>query len=114
MTGLPDYNKQAFRRAADDLAHRGYAVVNPRDNFAGDASLKWTTYLRLALSQVASADEVCLLPDWEDSPGARLEAAVGVACGKHVWEYESGDSMAEVAGAKQARDIVEFILGGGL
>jgi hypothetical protein len=80
MSGMgPDYNYPAFHAAAATLRAEGYHVVNPAEQFGGNQSLPWRTYLRHAVRQVAKCDAIAVLPGWETSNGARLEAAVAIA-----------------------------------
>ena len=76
MTGLPEYNYPAFHAAAAHARTLGYEVINPADNFDGDTTLPWATYLRQALRQVLDADAIVVLPGWESSKGAQLETHV--------------------------------------
>lgn len=72
MTGIPDYNRPAFNRAAQALAHVGFEVINPAELDLGpDAT--WLAYMRAALCNLSLADGVALLPGWEHSRGARIE-----------------------------------------
>ena len=81
MTGIPDYNYPAFHALAADLRSVGYEVVNPAENFGGDQSLPWQTYLREAIRRLVDCDAVAMLPGWEDSSGATLEHSIAFALG---------------------------------
>lgn len=82
MTGLPEFNYPAFRRAGEHLAAVGYEVLNPVDaedhNDTGKPQA-WDWYMRHALRMVLAADGIALLPGWEGSKGARLEVHVAQA-----------------------------------
>lgn len=97
MTGLPDSNYPAFHAAAQRLRDAGYDVLNPADNPKPEnrsnpgAEPEWLDWMRAALHQVAEADGVALLPDWEASRGARVEVRLALSLGLdvrtvHAWQ----------------------------
>lgn len=72
MTGLPEFNYPAFNAAAQRLRALGYQVENPAENPVPSCS-SWKGYMRLGLTQLLQCDVVAMLPNWEDSRGARIE-----------------------------------------
>ena len=82
MTGLPDFNRAAFHKAADDLRARGYDVVNPAEVDLGPKAT-WEDYMRVHLATITSGDVhgLAMLPGWRKSKGARLEGDVARAFG---------------------------------
>lgn len=83
MTGLPDFNYPAFRRAAITLTALGFVVEDPSTNenpTPGD----YHGWLRAGLAQLIRCDAVALLPGWEASGGARLEVNVAATLGMRV------------------------------
>lgn len=99
MTGLPDFNRDAFRRAKRLLVAAGAAHVWSPATLPGS----WGThesYMLRCLSELSEPmidpqgvepwaprplyDLLVSLPGWETSGGARLERAVAVACGIEV------------------------------
>lgn len=96
MTGLPCYNRPAFREAAAQLRGRGYTVLNPADHTLPAGKDTWANYMRVGLAQVLTADGVALLPGWSQSPGAQLEAhvAAGLGLPGHPWvDWLTGDPL---------------------
>lgn len=91
MTGYADFNYPAFNAAADALRAFGHTVLNPVDaekhNDTG-APQAWDWYMRHALRMVLEADALALLPGWEASKGATLEATVAKALGLPVAPLE--------------------------
>mgnify|MGYP001385001928 CR=1 FL=1 len=73
MTGLPDFNFPAFHAAAARLREAGWDVVNPAENFGGRTDLPRETYLRADVILVAQCEAIAMLPDWQESRGAKLE-----------------------------------------
>lgn len=88
MTGLPDFNYPAFNTAAHTLRAAGYDVLNPTQGRAtpteDEDGMTWADYMRLALVLVTQSDGIALLPDWQNSRGARLEVDVARALGMQV------------------------------
>lgn len=84
MSGLPEFNRPAFVAEAERLRAQGHKVLNPAEHFGGDQSLPWSAYMREGIAAVLMADVVRVLPNWENSRGARLEIAVAEAIGIQV------------------------------
>lgn len=79
MTGIPDSNYPAFRKAEAELKAAGYEVLCPVDSEQHNDTGKqqtWDWYMRHALRMVLDAEGVALLPDWRTSRGAMLERHV--------------------------------------
>ena len=75
MSGLPELNFPAFHAAAAALRAKGHEVVNPAEINA-DPSAGWNTCMRQDIAQLVTCEAVALLPGWEKSRGARLEAHI--------------------------------------
>lgn len=69
ITGDPEY-KRKFLAAHMEQRNEGHIVLNPAHLPEG---MKSADYMRICLAMIDSAGMVAFLPDWEDSPGARLE-----------------------------------------
>jgi hypothetical protein len=98
MSGIPQFNFPAFFAAAEALRAAGYDVVSPaelddqetvkaalasKDGAPGSGSSNgqtWGDFLARDVKLIADdgIPGVVLLPDWEKSKGAKLEAFVGV------------------------------------
>ena len=81
MTGRHNNNYPAFYDAEEDLEDQGYVVLNPARNSECDS---WREYMRLAIMQLAQADEMYMLPEWTASQGACLEYTIGEALGMTI------------------------------
>lgn len=103
MSGLPNFNFQAFHTATEALRSEGWTVLNPAEKQAeeeihkaamdtGDTALavKNGFSFRAAylwdLQSVLVARAIYMLKGWETSPGARGEHAVAVALQQYCEE----------------------------
>lgn len=80
VTGLPvEEYQNKFKQAAEMLQNRGFHVLNPCD-FIGP-EVDWQRAMSLALTLLNMADNIYMLPDWKDSPGAQWEFNQAVKLG---------------------------------
>jgi Domain of unknown function (DUF4406) len=77
MSNLPAFNYPAFNAAAASLRATGVHVENPAENPVPDCG-SWEGYMRMALAQLITCDEIALLPGWEKSRGAVIEHNLAV------------------------------------
>ena len=73
MTGLPDFNRPAFDKAAKNLRDKGYEVWSPAEAFDRSVVMPRSHYMREDIKALLECDTVMMLPNWEQSRGARLE-----------------------------------------
>ncbi|EOJ0049796.1 TPA: DUF4406 domain-containing protein [Enterobacter hormaechei] len=73
MSGLPDFNRDAFNHAHVFLGAKGHVVLNPALLPDG---LTQAEYMDICLSMLRCADAVFMLRGWEKSAGARAENAL--------------------------------------
>ena len=90
MTGIEDYNKPAFMKAAETLRAQGYEVVNPAE-IAQEVSKvlkdpQWTDYMRADLKALCGCDRVAMLDGYENSKGAMIEISLAVELGLELVE----------------------------
>ncbi len=90
MTGIKDHNKTAFRKATKDLRERGFVVLSPQEHDGGRVYSR-EHHMRFDIQQVLMSDEICVLPGWEGSAGAKVEVAVARQIGIPVVEYATGE-----------------------
>jgi hypothetical protein len=103
MRNYPAFNHPAFHRAAKLLRDLGHTVFCPAEHdnsvgldtteMAGDldeiaaAGVSLRSLLGADLAWITSeADALVMMPGWENSPGARAEAAVALTLSLPVWE----------------------------
>jgi hypothetical protein len=70
MTGLPNFNRDAFFQAESNLTLRGHYVLNPATLPNG---LSQHEYMDICQAMVRSADAIFMLSGWEASRGALAE-----------------------------------------
>ena len=103
MSDLPRFNFPAFDVAAQDLREQGYDVVSPAEldsaefrhaalNAKGNESdllQAWGPTLARDVKLITDdgIEMIVLLPGWENSRGARLEAMVGLLNNLKFAEY---------------------------
>lgn len=109
MTGYPQFNYPLFDATAETLRARGYQVISPaemddpatremalksKDGAPGSGTTKnetWADFLMRDVKLVADGvTGIVFLPNWQHSRGARLEAFVGLLCGKDFATTFSG------------------------
>lgn len=73
MTGMHNYNHDAFNAKAEELKGMGYIVLNPATLPVG---LRQSQYMDMGLAMVRCATHILLLDGWERSDGAVAEYAL--------------------------------------
>lgn len=100
-TGVPDYNRAAFKEAKAELQTQGWSILSPVDfddpqdgmTEGGDGTplpeRVYTRGLEQCIAKMCSAkiDAVIVLPGWEQSRGAVLEVYVAGELGKRILRY---------------------------
>ena len=86
MTGLPDYNYEAFNTAAAILrfAYPKILVINPAEQFDGVQTHPREDYLREDIKQLLRSDTIVMLEGWQASEGATLEFDIAQALGLEI------------------------------
>ncbi|NWA25475.1 DUF4406 domain-containing protein [Pseudomonas gingeri] len=87
MTGIKDFNYPAFNAVAEQLRAKGYEVENPADHGIVEGA-QWADYMAYDLTRLGLCGVICLLPDWERSRGARLEAHIAEQLGMAVMNHQ--------------------------
>lgn len=82
MTGIPEFNRPAFFKAAEDMAKSGYTVLNPAILPDG---LEQHHYMDICLAMVRCCTAIVALHGWEQSDGAKVEVALGRKLGMAIW-----------------------------
>lgn len=85
MTGMPNFNREAFFRKQMSLRLGGWTVISPHVLPSG---LKDTNYMDICLAMVRSADAVYMLSNWERSQGAYCEYVLAKKLGLDIYYEE--------------------------
>ncbi|GAB2937995.1 DUF4406 domain-containing protein [Hafnia psychrotolerans] len=85
MTGIPHLNRPAFHQAALNLSFKKYVPLNPAILPDG---LSEADYMAIGITMLQRADAIYLLPEWQNSAGARAEHALATKLGLHIYEGE--------------------------
>jgi hypothetical protein len=94
MDGVEDFNHPLFHRVAQEFRQVNFAVCSPAEFFDGDKTRERKEYMREAVKYLLEADTIVLLPGWEESKGARLEAAIATELDLNIMEYVETDEQA--------------------
>ena len=95
MSGIENFNYPAFHAAAEKLRADGYRVISPAGDEQGTEPIVWGDWMRLGLRLLLLADEVRVLPGWEQSKGASLEVHVARELGMVMKSAEDDDEKEE-------------------
>lgn len=101
MTGKEKYNLPKFHSVAEKLRKKGYEIVNPAehgnwldvfmhndyDNAPNNMARDIGNMVEVIISR---CDGVVLLPGWEDSKGAKIEAFTAITFGlkPHIYDED--------------------------
>lgn len=85
ITGDPFYRSK-FYEAQKKLEEGGFIVVNPA--LLPSEGFAWEAYMRMAGAMLNECAEVCFLPDWKESKGAKYEFGEAIAQNKQFFFFE--------------------------
>lgn len=78
-------------------AAKPWLVINPYASaqYEGNFNIPWDTWMIQGILIVERiADAICMLPGWQDSPGARIELGIARACGRQLYEWRDESGLA--------------------
>jgi hypothetical protein len=82
--GPPTWNYPAFADMAKRLRAAGIPVISPHELHEPSSDVAWDWYLRRDLAQLVKCSRIVMLPNWSQSPGAKLERRVAISLGMEV------------------------------
>ena len=86
MSGIPNYNRDAFNEAEKMLKKAGYSVFNPAWLQLDEKLWGSKEIARIDISALSSFDYIFQIDGWDLSLGAKAEAAVAKWMGIEVLE----------------------------
>ena len=105
ISGRPIEEARAqFQETEDRLQAEGWETVNPLKNGLPEHA-PWSAHMAVDILSLLGCDALFLLPGWEESQGATIEAGVARLTGKSI--YRSRDQrvvFARMIFARQAKD----------
>jgi len=133
MTHRPKFNYPAFDAAAKALREAGWEVQSPAEMDdpatraramrsrtgkpwtkpeAAERGETWGDFLSRDVKLIADSDigAMCLLPEWETSKGARLEAFVAMNLNYPIYFYEGDGTLRQLNYERILDDIKETII----
>lgn len=85
MTGLPDYNREAFNLRAEAFRAAGYTVKNPAEiSVTHGTDKSYGFYFKRALRLMLESDVVYVFGDTSNSVGVQMELTVAEMAGMPV------------------------------
>ena len=84
ITGDENYRSK-FAKVQEDLEQQGHIVLNPAILPAG---FEHQQYMRICKAMQKECEAIFLLPDWQESQGARQEREWAGEFGQVVYELE--------------------------
>lgn len=106
ITGLEDYEKH-FNDAEKKLKLLGHKVMNPAALAKG---FEWDDYMPICFAMINACDMVYMLPNWEDSKGAKLEKHYAESMGKRI-KYNYFNTVGPQEYAKAMARVSESTIG---
>ena len=88
MSGRPELNFPAFHAVAETLRSKGLSVTNPAE-IKPEGEPSWSSCMRADIKAMLDCCTVALLPGWDDSKGANIEARLALNLGMRVVEFET-------------------------
>jgi hypothetical protein len=79
ITGMPDLNRPAFQKAAEEIAANGNVFINPHEICAGLEG--WNDCMKMCIREICLADQVYMLTGWQKSKGAKIEHSIAKRLG---------------------------------
>lgn len=129
MSGIPQFNFPTFFAAAENLRASGFDIVSPAEidneedagaalaspdgdltNHKHVSGKTWGDFLARDVKLVADdVQGIVLLPGWEESRGARLEAFLALTCGHKILYYMDDDHYGSYAVEANPEDVLTDI-----
>lgn len=84
ITNVDNYQEK-FNNAQCKLEKLGYSVINPAKILDGMPSdTTWDEYMELCIVMLGQSDVICMLPQWQQSSGAKIERQTAIELNKDI------------------------------
>ena len=87
ITGDPNY-REKFEKVASSLRGHGFSVMNPAC-LSEDKEFCWDDYMAITAAMQERCEATVLLPDWQDSKGARIELHTAEQLGHKIYLWHT-------------------------
>ena len=96
ISGRPIEEARAqFQETEDRLQAEGWETVNPLKNGLPEHA-PWSAHMAVDILSLLGCDALFLLPGWEESQGATIEAGVARLTGKAIYRSDAADYFAGI------------------
>ena len=89
MTGRLNFNFAQFDAWAAELRNAGAVVLNPAETAGGATHLPREWYFRMDFAVIGNAEAVVLMPGWDNSRGATIEALYANELGVPLYQLDT-------------------------
>lgn len=87
VTGLPIHEvTMKFGSAQKELESKGFVAINPLE-VVNDWQCDWQTAMKKCIKALIECDAIVLLPDWEESKGAKIERQLAENLQIEIFNY---------------------------
>ena len=90
IKNMPNGNKEKFAEYQKIYEDQGYEVFNPHDLSVKYPDMPEAEYMGLDLQNISKSDVVAVLPDWDNSKGAKMEVFFALSYGVKVINAKDG------------------------
>lgn len=88
ISGIPNYNREAFEQAESRLSYLGYVPVSPFRLGVTSRHKSWQDYMREDIKALMDVDCVLALPGYEQSKGATEEIRIARTIGIPIYAMD--------------------------
>jgi len=97
MSGIANYNGEAFEAYAKKLRDAGFEVISPWELDHGNHDQPYGTYLardlHMLLHPARKVERIYMMPGWEASRGARLELHAAACVAIEAYNADTMEKM---------------------
>lgn len=93
ITGVERTAEKQFQAVEDKLTAKGFKVINPF-KLDHNHDKTWESYMKVCIAALVNCDVIVMLPNWQNSPGAKIELQIALNLGIEVeiWSDITNDT----------------------